>query len=337
MATIMDVCRLAGVSKATVSRVLNNTGQVRASTREQVYKAIEALNYRPNGLAQALATQRSNTIGLILSDFYGNFFGDLLQQAAQCAETAGKQLIVTDGHNDPERELAAVRMLVDRCCDAIVLYSRFIPEATLVSLVEELPIPLVVMNRHIEQAPERSIVFAQQEAAFMAVSHLIELGHTDIACITARMETPTAQARLAGYQAALFKHGLRQSPELITHGQNLIPSGYTACKTLLDRHVHFTALFCCTDNMAEGAYRALSEAGRKIPEDISIIGFDNEPMSAYMTPALSTVHIPVKDMTRYAIEQAIRLANHESPYQIPLFHGELVLRESTRPLVPVTN
>jgi DNA-binding LacI/PurR family transcriptional regulator len=331
MATITDVCRLAGVSKATVSRVLNNTGQVRASTREQVYKAIEALNYRPNGLAQALANQRSNTIGLILSDFNGNFFGDLLQQAAHSAEQAGKQLIVTDGHNDPERELAAVRMLVDRCCDAIVLYSRFIPEATLVSLIHDLPIPLVVMNRQIHETPERSVVFAQQEAAYLAVSHLIELGHRQIACITARMETPTAQARLAGYQAALAKHGLPQTPSLVVHGQNLIPSGYSACRTLLERQIQFTALFCCTDTMAEGAYRALSEAGKRIPDDISVIGFDNEQMTAYMTPALSTVNIPVRDMTRYAIEQAIRLANHESPYQMPLFHGELVLRESTRP------
>ncbi|MDD2841061.1 MAG: LacI family DNA-binding transcriptional regulator, partial [Tolumonas sp.] len=171
MATITDVCRLAGVSKATVSRVLNNTGQVKESTREQVYKAIQELNYRPNGLAQALATQRSNTIGLILSDFNGNFFGDLLKQAAQSVEEAGKHLIVTDGHDNPEREIAAVNMLIDRCCDAIVLYSRFLPEETLMQLIDESPVPLIVMNRQLPKAPDRCIVFAQQEAAHAAVTH----------------------------------------------------------------------------------------------------------------------------------------------------------------------
>lgn len=331
MATITDVCRLAGVSKATVSRVLNNTGQVKESTREQVYRAIQELNYRPNGLAQALATQRSNTIGLILSDFNGNFFGDLLKQAAQSVEQAGKHLIVTDGHDNPEREIAAVNMLVDRCCDAIVLYSRYIPEDKLMTMIEELPIPLVVMNRQLPQAPERCIVFAQQEAAHAAVSHLLKLGHRDIACITARMHSPSAQARLQGYRDALADYGIAYNPDLVVHGQNLIPSGYTACRELIENGKKFSALFSCTDNMAEGAYRALNEAGLKIPDDVSVFGFDNDEMTAFMTPSLSTVNIPVIDMTRTAIEQAIHLANGDNAFAIPIFHGELILRESAIP------
>ena len=331
MATITDVCRLAGVSKATVSRVLNNTGQVKESTRAQVYKAIQELNYRPNGLAQALATQRSNTIGLILSDFNGNFFGDLLKQAAQSVEEAGKHLIVTDGHDNPEREIAAFNMLVDRCCDAIVLYSRFLPEETLMQLIDESPVPLIVMNRQLLKAPERCVVFAQQEAAHAAVTHLLELGHRNIACITARMRTPTARARLQGYRDALADYGIEYNPNLVAHGENLIPSGYTACQELLRSGNKFSALFSCTDNMAEGAYRALSEAGLKIPDDVSVFGIDNELMAAFMTPSLSTVNIPVIDMTKAAIEQVIRLANGEEAYAIPLFHGELVLRESAIP------
>ena len=331
MATITDVCRLAGVSKATVSRVLNNTGQVKESTRAQVHKAIQELNYRPNGLAQALATQRSNTIGLILSDFNGNFFGDLLQQATQSAELAGKHLIVTDGHDNPEREIAAINMLVDRCCDAIVLYSRFIPEEKLMEIIDELPIPLVVMNRQLPKAPDRCVVFAQREAAHAAVTHLLELGHREIACITARMQTPTAQARLQGYRDALADYGIQYNPNLVAHGQNLIPSGYTACRELLGNGSSFSALFCCTDNMAEGAYRALNEAGLKIPDDVSVFGFDNDIMTAFMTPSLSTVKIPVIDMTKTAIDQVIRLVNGEDAFAIPTFHGELILRESVIP------
>jgi len=225
----------------------------------------------------------------------------------------------------------AINMLVDRCCDAIVLYSRFIPEDKLMELIDELPIPLVVMNRQLPKAPERCIVFAQQEAAHAAVTHLLELGHRNIACITARMQTPTAQARLQGYRDALADYGIPYNPNLVAHGQNLIPSGYTACQELLRSGNPFSALFSCTDNMAEGAYRALSEAGLKIPDDVSVFGIDNELMAAFMTPSLSTVNIPVVDMTKAAIEQVIRLANGEEAYAIPLFHGELVLRESAIP------
>jgi DNA-binding LacI/PurR family transcriptional regulator len=328
MATITDVCRLAGVSKATVSRVLNNTGQVKATTREQVYRAIQDLNYRPNSLAQALATQRSNTIGLVVSVFNGNFFGDLLRQAAQSVEMAGKHLIVTDGHDNPEREIQAIQMLVDRCCDGIILYSRFLTEEKIMELIGDSPVPLMIMNRHLQKAPERTIVFEQREAAHIAVTHLLKAGHRKIACITAIMRTPTAQARLQGYRDALADYGIEYDPDLVALGQNLIPSGYTACRELLDNGKDFTALFCCTDNMAEGAYRALNESGLKIPDDVSVVGFDNEPMTAYMTPSLTTVDIPVIEMTKTAVEQVVRMINGESVFAIPTFHGELIVRES---------
>lgn len=124
MITMLDVSRQAGVSKATVSRVLNNTGQVKESTRIAVFKAVEELGYRPNLLAQALANQTSNTIGLVISNFDGPYFGRLLRQAAQLIEASGKHMIVTDGHDTPEGELEAVRLLIDRRCDAIILYTR---------------------------------------------------------------------------------------------------------------------------------------------------------------------------------------------------------------------
>ncbi|MDD2841629.1 MAG: substrate-binding domain-containing protein, partial [Tolumonas sp.] len=242
-----------------------------------------------------------------------------------------KHLIVTDGHDNPEREIAAVNMLIDRCCDAIVLYSHFLPEETLMQLIDESPVPLIVMNRQLPKAPDRCIVFAQQEAAHAAVTHLLKLGHRNIACITARMRTPTAKARLQGYRDALADYGIEYNPNLVAHGENLIPSGYTACQELLRGGNQFSALFSCTDNMAEGAYRALSEAGLKIPDDVSVFGFDNEQMTAFMTPSLSTVNIPVIEMTKTAIEQSIKLINGENTFAIPLFHGELVLRESAIP------
>ncbi len=149
MATMLDVSIRAGVSKATVSRVLNGTGQVKESTRQQVFKAMEELGYRPNFLARSLANRTSNSIGLVVSTFDGFYFGRLLQQASRQTEAWGKQLIVTDGHDAPEREEEAVQMLADRQCDAIVLYTRHMSEQKIMSLIETIETPLVVINRDV--------------------------------------------------------------------------------------------------------------------------------------------------------------------------------------------
>lgn len=152
MATMLDVSIRAGVSKATVSRVLNGTGQVKESTRQQVFKAMEELGYRPNFLARSLANQTSNSIGLVVSTFDGFYFGRLLQQASRQTEAWGKQLIVTDGHDTPEREEEAVQMLADRQCDAIILYTRHMSEKAIMSLINSIAMPLVVINRDVAQA-----------------------------------------------------------------------------------------------------------------------------------------------------------------------------------------
>lgn len=328
MATMLDVCRVVGVSKATVSRVLNNTGQVKEKTREAVFRAMKELNYRPNGLAQALSNQRSDTIGLVVSDFYGVYFGTLLREATRRSDELGKQLIVTDGRDNPECELRAVNMLVNRRCDAIILYSRFMPDEQLLRLIRELPVPLIAMNRYLPEAPDRSAIFEQLAAARMAVEYLLKLGHRRIACVAARLDTPTGKERLQGYCDALRAYGVAVDSALITEGTNLIPSGYDACKGLLDRGVKFSALVCFTDMMAEGAYRALAERGLKIPDDVSVFGFDNDPSTAYMVPALSTVSHPIYDMTRRTIEQAVHLAAGDVVEPIPPFSGQLILRES---------
>jgi len=327
MATMVDVCRLAGVSKATVSRVLNNTGPVKESTRQAVFDAIQELSYRPNGLAQALASHRSDTIGLILSNFTGSYFGTLLRQATRSVDAAGKQLIVTDGHDDPKREQDAVNMLMDRRCDAIVLYSRYMPDDQLVQLIRDLPVPLIAMNRYLPEVPDHATVLAQVSAARMATEYLTNLGHRRIACITRPVHQPTSQLRLRGYREALAARGVEVDEAMIEEGTNTVSSGYDACKKLLDR-VNFSALVCFTDYMAEGAYRALAEKGLRIPDDVSVFGFDDDPVAAFMVPALSTVHVPIEEMTRKTFEQAIDLAAGKVVAPLVPFVGRLVLRES---------
>ncbi|HGM6862821.1 LacI family DNA-binding transcriptional regulator [Serratia rubidaea] len=331
MITMLDVSIRAGVSKATVSRVLNGTGQVKKSTREAVFKAMDELGYRPNFLAQSLANKSSNSIGLVVSNFDGPYFGRLLRQAAKQIEASGKHLVVTDGHDTPEDELQAVQLLADRRCDAIILYTRFTDEAALMALFERLPVPLMVINRDLPQARERCVFFEQQAAAFDAVNYLIAQGHRDIACITGPIDTPTAQARLAGYRQALAHHQIAFDPARVAHGDSSVPSGYHGCKTLLATNAAFSALFASNDDMAIGAMKALCQAGKRLPQDVSIFGFDDEPSAAYLQPALSTVYLPIDMMIEAAIAQALRLLNGEEVRPLTPFTGELKLRESVAP------
>jgi DNA-binding LacI/PurR family transcriptional regulator len=166
---------------------------------------MQALDYRPNFLARSLANRTSNSIGLVVSTFDGFYFGRLLQQASRQTESHGKQLIVTDGHDTPEREQEAVQMLADRQCDAIILYTRYMSEKEIMSLMNSIAMPLLVINRDVSQARDRAIFFEQEDAAYQAVNYLISQGHSDIACITVPGHTPTGKSRLMGYRKALEK------------------------------------------------------------------------------------------------------------------------------------
>ena len=331
MVTMQDVAKHAGVSKSTVSRVLSGKVVLSQATRDRVNAAIAELGFRPNRLAQALANQTSNTVGLVVSNFEGPYFGRLLKTMAEQAELAGKQLMVTDGHDDPQREQEAVRLLVERCCDAIILYSRYMPEEDLSALVSTLPVPLVVMNRPVPGQPERCVVFDQAAAVTAAVEHLLALGHRSHACISGPLQTLTARSRLQAWRSALQQAGITPPADAVAEGDNLVAGGYRACRQLLARGVDFSALFVSNDDMAIGAMRALHEAGLSVPQQVSLFGFDDEPAAAFLSPALSTVQIPIEQMSFSAMRQALALAAGAPVCALLPFTGILQLRESASP------
>ena len=170
--------------------------------------------------------------------------------------------------------------------------------------------------------------FEQQEAAFQAVDYLISQGHRDIACLTVPMHTPTGKARLAGYRSALEKHGIGWEPARVKYGDSTMTRGYELCRELLEEKTPFSALFSCNDDMALGASKALHQAGLRIPQDVSLFGFDDAPSAKWLEPGLSTVYLPIDNMITTAIDQAIKLANEQPIETIPPFTGTLVLRES---------
>lgn len=331
MATINDVCKAAGVSKATVSRVLNGSQLVKEATRKAVMAAMEELGYQPNTLAQALATNTSNAIGLVLPQFQSSYFGSVLYHAEQGAQQAGKKLLVVNSKDAAEGEREAVVTLTNQRCDAIMLYSRHLTEQQLQQLQHSVNVPLIIINRLLSEKTISSFGLDQSQLASLAIRHLIDLGHRNIACITSPLSSETGRSRYRVYQETLRESQLPLYAHWTAEGDNTLDSGYQAVQTLLKHEVTFSAIFACNDDMAIGAIRALHDHGLKVPEDISVIGIDNEPAAAFAIPSLSTVSLPISRLTQDAVQLAIELANKQhTDSQHQTYGGELVVRESSR-------
>jgi len=330
MATINDVCKLAGVSKATVSRVLNETGQVKAQTREVVLAAMQQLGYQPNSLAQALATNTTNSIGLVLPHFESSYFGSILFEAEQGAQQAGKKLLVVNSKNSEQGEKEAVATLAAQRCDAILLYSRHLSEVQLLELQQQYSPPLVILNRRLHHPQLHSFGLDQTQIAQLAMQHLVNLGHRDIACITSPLVSETGKIRYQVYQQALHEQGIEPDRAWTAEGDNTLLGGYQAMQQLLQQRISMTAVFACNDDMALGAMRAMHEHGIHVPKQVSLIGIDNEPAAAFAIPSLSSVSLPIGELTQQAISLAIEIANKKpQDAQHRLYQGCLIAREST--------
>ncbi|EPR7548232.1 LacI family DNA-binding transcriptional regulator [Vibrio fluvialis] len=331
MATINDVCKAAGVSKATVSRVLNGSGQVKEATRQVVMKAMSDLGYQPNALAQALATNTSHSIGLILPQFQSSYFGSVLHHAEQGAQQAGKKLLVVNSKDTADGEREAVATLTNQRCDAIMLYSRHLSQDDLDQLQHSIAVPLVVINRQLSIDSVPSFGLDQCQLATIAMQHLLDLGHQRIACITSPLQSETGRLRFGIYQDMLNRHHIECQNEWVAEGNNTLERGYQAAQELLAHGCSFSAIFACNDDMAIGAIRALHDAGLSVPHDVSVIGIDNEPAAAYAIPSLSTVSLPITKLTQDSVALTITLANKQQlAPQHQTYCGELVRRESTR-------
>ncbi len=333
MITMQDVAKKAGVSKSTVSRVLAGNNYVKESTRLRVFNAIEESGYRPNLVARSLATKNSQSIGLIVTNsiFNGPYFSELLYQTARMTENHGRQLILVDGKHSAESELESIRFLLDRRCDAVIIYPRFLGEKELMAVIRRHDIPFIVINRDLPQARAHCVFATHRQNACDAVGYLIGQGHRDIAFIRGAEGSPTAAARDRGYRQALKDNGIPLNEMLVVSGRWSLSSGYEACLALLHRAAGFSALVCSNDDMAIGAARALRERGKTIPGDVSLVSFDDIPMASYFYPPLTTVHVPMAQMINSALNQVVNVLDGKPVTPLEPFSGELVVRESVIP------
>lgn len=330
MSTMQEVAAKAGVSKATVSRVLSGKGYVSQETKDQVYKAIEEAGYRPNLLARNLATSKSMCIGLVVTNtlYNGHYFSELISQAAKKLEANGRQLILVDGKHSAEEEQDAIQFLHDLRCDGIIIYPRFLSVDEMDLLIDKYKKPVMVVNRKLRKHQSHCIYCDHKGSSFNATQALIERGHRDIAFITGSMDSPTAIERLSGYREALTASGLPVKESLIVKGKWSPASGAAAVETLLSSGLPFTALLTSNDEMAIGAMKQLSIAGIAVPAQVSVIGFDNIPTAPFLIPALSSVKDPVSDMVSEVISQIISMLDGGYLSEKNKFVSELILRES---------
>jgi LacI family transcriptional regulator len=303
MATIRDVARAAGVSVATVSRVLNNHARVRTETRTRVNAAAHALDYTPNEVARSLITSRTHAFGVLLPDLYGEFFSEVLRGVDLRARRDGFHLLVSSSHANGADLVDALRSMRGRI-DGLIVMAPDVDTAALVKAAG-VGIPLVLLDPGARVLGCDSISIDNVSGASTAVEHLLGLGHRLIATITGPDQNADAQQRLAGYRRALEARGITPDPAFAVAGDFTEPSGYAAVARLLELRPRPTAIFAANDNMAIGAMSALSQAGLRVPEDMAIVGFDDIAMARYLNPPLTTVNVDLLDLGARAVQRLI--------------------------------
>ncbi len=297
MASVLSVAKHAGVSTATVSRVINQPEVVSPATREKVEKVMNELGYRPNRFARSLATDRSHMIGVVLHNtqsFSAPANASILISLEQVLRDAGYDMVVSTGFGTEASEKQVVQSMIDARCDALLLYFRNTLSQQLVEWSKQ-GTKMVVLGKHVPEYSDHCIYLDNKTGGRIATMHLAQNGHHEIAHISGPSNCFAGQARLAGYLSALAQHDITFQGEWLIEGDYREGSGYECARELLARG-KISAIFVANDSMATGTYAAIKEAGLRIPEDISVVGFDDVSFGRYLDPPLTTIHQPFDEM-----------------------------------------
>jgi LacI family transcriptional regulator len=328
MANIYEVAELAGVSLATVSRVINPGAKVSEKTREKVLAAMEQLGYKPNSIAQSLATRSSNAVGVLVSELHGPFFGAMLSAIEKTFKAAGKLVLVAAGHSNEAQEREAIRFLVSRNCDALIVHVEALPDKFLVDHDHE-KTPLIIMNRKVRGLADRCFSLNNELGGYLATQSLLKLKHKRIAYISGPLSFVDARQRLTGHKRALEEAGVKFDERLLHEGDYHETGGQDALNALFAKKLPFTAVVCANDDMAAGAMAAAHERGLDLPQDLSIIGFDDSPIARYVYPKLTTIHYPITDMANMAASWVLKHVYEREDIDVQhAFEPKLVERDS---------
>ena len=342
--TIQDVAVRSGVSISTVSRVVTGSVAVEPATAERVREAIASLGYRPNLLARSFRRRVTHTIGLLVPDTSNPFFAEVARTAEDAGFAEGYSVVLCNSDLSPVKQETYIDVLLAKRVDGLILISSgLIPGNDGHDAVErilEAGVPCVVVDRDLGEMPVDQVMVDNDQGGYLAGQHLIALGHRRIACLVGPSDLTPSAGRIAGFQRALAEAGLAVAAQTLARGNGRSDGGAAAAQQLLERGFiagdDVTAIFAFNDQMAIGAIGALQRAGCRVPEDISVVGFDDIPQSAAIFPALTTVAQPIGEMGRIGVRLLLdRIAHghavgHTSCQRVRL-STRLVVRESTGP------
>ena len=336
-ATIRDVARAAGVSHQTVSRVINSEDTVAAETRERVRHAIRELEYVPSAIARSLSSDRTHTLGMVTTDVSDHFFGEAVVGAEAEARKHGLFLIIgTIEEGAADDEGAYLRLMLERRIEGLVIARprlRAASDALLRRLAER--VPVVEIASDISRPGVELVDVDNRQGGLDATQLLIESGHRLIATVTGPLEWPSAQARLEGYREALRRAKLAEPAALVATGKDWgLESGEQAAGRLVDSGKRFTAVFAQSDLLALGAIAHLRRRGQRVPEDVSVVGYDDIPVAAFVDPPLTTVRQPMREVGALAVRLIVERAGRgraPSPAHRHLLRAPVIVRKSVAP------
>lgn len=312
MTTIHDVATKAGVSTATVSHVINNTRVVSEELKAKVFQVIKELEYRPNIIAKSLRKGNTQSIALILPNITNPFFAEIGQAVEIAAYERKYSMMLCDTGENREKELDYIELLIQKRVDGVVFCASGIEQQKTIEFLLSAFNKVVIIDDSYPNLEAPIIVSDQKMGGYLATKHLIDLGHTRIACIKGPSEESYCDNRFIGYQDALQESGIEVDPELIQTGDWYPESGRLSGQKLLIMKKPPSAIFSCNDLMTLGVIRAAFERNVSIPKDLALVGFDDIQLSSYITPALSTVAQPINEIGKTAVDLIVENDNTES-------------------------
>lgn len=334
--TIQDVATRAGVSISTVSRVITGSVAVEPATAKRVRAAIDALDYRPNLLARSFRRRITHTIGLLVPDNSNPFFAEMARGIEDAGFAEGYSVILCNSDLSPHKQEAYIDVLLAKRVDGLILASTgLIPTVDEHDAVERIlaaEVPCVVVDRDLGETPIDQVLVDNLEGGALVGEHLTALGHRHFACIVGPNDLTPSAGRIAGFRHALANAGLQIAPDALVRGNGRADGGAAAANELLARGVPFSAVFAFNDQMATGAQAAFQRAGLRVPEDVSVVGFDDIPLASATFPALTTVAQPIAEMSAVGVRLLLqRIAQRDAPFQRIGLTTRLVVRESSGP------
>ena len=327
-ATLRDVARRAGVASSTISRYLNGSLELPSPTRSRVKAAIAELHYRPNALARSLQAGRSHILGLIVPDLSNPFFTSVADAAVAAAYREGYSILLCATGNDPKREAHYVNLLVAGQLDGLIYLGAHRRNSALEAM-RRTELPIIIVDEEIESVAGGRLFVDNRRGGYLATEHLLHLGHRNIAFIGGEADLLTTVERRRGYEDAMLERGLTPQPNRIVLGEYTTEFGARAVRELLTE-VAPTGVFAASDVVAIGVLQAVRELGLTIPEDLSLVGFDDIPMAEMLAPPLTTIWQPAQDLGETAVLMLVRHVRDRAPLIRDTLGVRLRIRGSTR-------